>query len=405
MTKQIFGRDTVTGECGWFTPVADAPDLFITNATVAGDIITLTRSDGVQFPVEITHPAIPAGETEQLNFDASVRPVVNLDTEVIVFQRIADVSGETSLLNVDISGLIAALTSTPHPAIIAGDNITITGNDVDGYTINSTDPTVDTDTFGTVTTVGGVTTINFPDGTSYTPTAPTPFDCDDLKSLLNDVDCVPTIDTCDDDGDIFNAGEVEFLARRIVGGVAQVEAVNLDDIYAERLNTLTFSQNFTAADFGTITENAGANRLDYLTNPAHDVAIPAIEIPEGQCRCTDTHVQMDASAIVTINDSDGDNNATINLESRMVYDGPAPSRAPVSSTQAGVNTDQDDQDRNTREGNNSWLVPIQRDAATGVCSVGPFRAQFRSNSSGGVSNVTNYILGVKLSGVLSKRIA
>lgn len=395
-------------DCGSFPVEVASPDVFIADYTINGNILTIIRTDGEEFTVELT---IPEAETEQTNFDATFTPVVNLNTRNIVFQRINDVDGTTSLLNIDIGPLMDALTSAPFPMFTAGDNVTITGNDVDGYVISSVD--TDTDTFGTVTTSAGVTTITFPDGSSFTPEAPTPFECDELKALVNDTSCVPTIDTCDDGGDKFDVGAVEFLARRIVGGVAQLEAVNLDDIFAPRINTAAFAQNWSAANLGTITEDTGANMLDFANNPAHDIAISEIVIPAAQCRCTDTHVRLDAESRVSLLNSDSSSpNSTINVNARLVYDGVGPSRAPTTDTQASINTAQSSNDRDTDTRVNQWLIPINRTLdANGVevCSIGPFRAQFRSNDSGvpagGTVSIDNYILGIKLSATESLRLA
>lgn len=235
--------------------------------------------------------------------------------------------------------------------------------------------------------------------------------CDELKARVNDLSCVPNIDQCDDNGATLDLGDLRFLSKRFVGGVAQLEGVNLEDILTDTLNTIAESQNYTNADFGAITHNTGANRLDYLTNPNHDIVIPAIVIPPNQCRCTDTHVHIQAETRVTLlnaTDNGTAPNSVMNVDSRLVYDGPGPSRAPTSITQGNIFTADDAKDRDSDTRVETWMLPIQRDG-NGVCTVGPFRAQFRSNSSGvgagaGVE-ITNYILGYKISGVVAKRLA
>lgn len=159
MPHKIWGMDTVTGECGWLIPQADAPDLHIVAASIAGDVITLTRSDGVTYPVTITHPA----ETEQLNVDATVPGSFDIGTNIATFQTIYDVTGAAGApLELDLTDLVNALTTTPHPTFTAGANVTITGNPTTGYTISSVD--TDTDTFATLSG----NTITFANGDTLT---------------------------------------------------------------------------------------------------------------------------------------------------------------------------------------------------------------------------------------------
>lgn len=162
MVQKLWGLDTDTGQCGWFLPVADAPDVAVENFEFDAGVLTITMNNGVQYPVTVT---IPAGETEQLNIDASTDPVLDTGAGTITFETINDVAGTAGAPYVlDISSLITLLTSTPHPDLIAGDNITITGNDVDGYTISAADGAVDTDTFATFDPATNI--ITFADGTT-----------------------------------------------------------------------------------------------------------------------------------------------------------------------------------------------------------------------------------------------
>lgn len=150
MTKQIFGRDTVTGECGWFTPVADAPDVFIAGLTIAGDTITAVRSDGATFPVTITHPTPPAPtdpETDGVHLNGSVAPVIDLQAQTITYATLNDLDETPAApLVQDISALIAALTSAPPPSVIGGSNVTVTTNANGDWVVSVPNPTVDTDT-------------------------------------------------------------------------------------------------------------------------------------------------------------------------------------------------------------------------------------------------------------------
>lgn len=120
MTKQIFGRDTVTGECGWFTPIADAPDVFITGLTIEGDTVVAQRSDGATFPVSITHPAPTLPETDGVHLDGVIAPVIDLNAQTITYATLNDLDETPAApLVMDISAIIAALTSSEHPNIVS----------------------------------------------------------------------------------------------------------------------------------------------------------------------------------------------------------------------------------------------------------------------------------------------
>ena len=95
----------------------------------------------------VTVPPPPAPETDGVHVNGAVAPVVDLATQTITFATVtdADESPGPNLL-VDISELIALLTSTPHPELIAGEGITITGDDSVGYTIATAVIDTDTDT-------------------------------------------------------------------------------------------------------------------------------------------------------------------------------------------------------------------------------------------------------------------
>lgn len=175
MVQQVFGRDTDTGECGWFIPVADAPDVYITGLTIVGDVITAERSDGAIFPVTVTHPL----ETDGVHINGAIAPVIDLIAKTITYATINDLdeSAGPDLVQ-DISALMTALTSSPHPDVVGSGDISV--NFVGGeWVVTSTAHTVDTDTWSVFTTNPDGSTlvtevdVNGPTGSTHTIAAST----------------------------------------------------------------------------------------------------------------------------------------------------------------------------------------------------------------------------------------
>lgn len=207
MVKQVWGRDTVLGTCGWFTPLPDTPH--IDNATVAitnpvdGDgiiVLTITPQDGTApYDLQLPEPTIDTdtdtdtftqvvdnsdGTYTVTNVDGSVFnitgdtgvPIADTDTDFInnnyqfdagtavitwdVYDNIANAVVGNGSMN------LSSLVATAHPSITGTGSVTATFNAAtNSWIINGVDTDTDTNTFGdiTVATADG----NDVNGTAY----------------------------------------------------------------------------------------------------------------------------------------------------------------------------------------------------------------------------------------------
>lgn len=276
MSEQRFVLGYCVGEdgtktCEAFPVEATQPDLYITGLTLVDGVLTIERSDGATFPATFT---IPAAESEQLNIDASVAPVIDIAAQTATFTTINDVDGTAGAPYVmDLSTLFAALTSSPHPMLIAGDNITITGNDTDGYTISGPDPVVDTDT-DTFATISG-DTITFADGTTYTIPADTTN-----QSTAAPTSAINITTTNNPDGSVNYDFSIPAIDEKDAGLVFPWVASDADDCLPAPIpagceglvNSITFSPEgdifeWTGAAWNRVHVGSGTQRVNVTAEP------------------------------------------------------------------------------------------------------------------------------------------
>ena len=119
------------------------PDTDTNNTLVANPDGSITITSPLTGDSVTTSPPVPA---ETPGVFVTGPPVYNFAAGTATYPTEDDVTGAVGEIEQDISGLIALLTSTPHPELIAGEGITITGDDVAGYTISTTVADTDTDT-------------------------------------------------------------------------------------------------------------------------------------------------------------------------------------------------------------------------------------------------------------------
>lgn len=132
-------------------------DNSIVSGTATEDELTLTDADGNNIVIAIVHPPVPDEQGDYI--DGTVAPVVDVAAGTMTFTTVND---ETEAVGTpivaDLSGLIAALTSSPHPSF-AGSGVTYDAG-TDTYTFTDTD----TDTFaslaGTVITFANGDTLD-----------------------------------------------------------------------------------------------------------------------------------------------------------------------------------------------------------------------------------------------------
>lgn len=143
MTQQLWGRDTATGECGWFTPVADVPDTN-TFATVSGQTITFASGATLTVPLGSTLVGSILTTSDGNSVDLST-----LDTDT---DTLSLLSGQT------INWPNGDSVTIPDGSTILGNLITTS----DGNTIDVS--TLDTDTLSSL----AGQTITWPNGDSIT---------------------------------------------------------------------------------------------------------------------------------------------------------------------------------------------------------------------------------------------
>lgn len=137
----------------------------------------------------VTVPPPTPPETDGVHVNGALAPVVDLDAQTITYATVndADESAGPDLL-MDISGLIALLTSTPHPELLAGDGITITGDDSVGYTLSVSDAdvvcTFVTNSDGTITKTAQPTVNGEPSGAATTTVLGLP-----QKNCIENITC------------------------------------------------------------------------------------------------------------------------------------------------------------------------------------------------------------------------
>lgn len=135
------------------------PDDVIESGVIADGQMTLTTEEGNDIVIDVSS-LISTPHPEETGFYASNSGTVDVAAQTISINTVNDETEKAGPpIVIDISALMEALTSTPHP-MFTGNGVTYDA-ETDTYTFTDTD--TDTDTFGTIDGEGNIT---FPDGTS-----------------------------------------------------------------------------------------------------------------------------------------------------------------------------------------------------------------------------------------------
>lgn len=165
MAKQIWGRDTVTGECGWLTPAAD---IRLTNVVRSGNSVTFTMSNGQtwtvpdvnvsNFVINNAAGTITITETDGTVHVENIPASWNNDPDIFV--QSATRSGNNTVLHMSDGSTVTFPDVNVSTFSIVGNNIRLV--ETDGTTFNVPIPAGWSDVFTSYTG----TVIDFADGDS-----------------------------------------------------------------------------------------------------------------------------------------------------------------------------------------------------------------------------------------------